>query len=91
MKYCGTCTTWAGNIYSSDARFCDTHGVELTPTIHCLCGTMEYHPRSGVKFCSSCGAAFTDTYLGRCMAAQLKEMVGAIAEKQAVLPQGLLD
>ena len=52
---------------------------------------MEYHPRSGVKFCSSCGAAFTDTYLGRCMAAQLKEMVGAIAEKQAVLPQGLLD
>ena len=84
MKYCAECTSWAGNIYQDGEQFCREHGTELTPEIQCLCGKATYHPRSGQKFCASCGEAFTPAYLGRCMATQLKGLVGAIAEKQAM-------
>ena len=94
MNYCAV-QTCSQEIWLTDAaKFCPQCGTEATPCIRCLCGGFEYNPRTPNqmgKFCSSCGKEFTETYLGQCMAVQLKGLVGAIAEKHAVIPQGVVD
>ena len=91
MRYCPNtvCDTYG----SGTGAFCPECGTELVPFIQCLCGKESFNPKqfpSGhrtllPKFCEGCGVALTDTYLGQCMAAHLKGLVGQIAEKYSTL------
>ena len=91
MRYCPN--DQCGCYGSGTGTFCPDCGTELVPFIRCRCGKEEFNPKqfpSGErsllpKFCEGCGTALTDAYLGQCMAAQLQDMVGAIAEKASTL------
>ena len=92
MRYCPktTCARQLGYI-DSEATFCADCGTEVIPYIACLCGKDSYTPKLPKTYCRSCGAQFTDAYLGQCMATQLKGIVKEITEQQAVIPGGFLD
>ena len=87
MKYCGNTECRQPVWSTTDSAFCQECGGELTPCIKCLCGKTEVNPRNPnsiehPNFCSSCGARFTEEYLGRCMNAQLGGMVQEIRNGQ---------
>lgn len=87
MKYCGSHACQSTMWYHDAEMFCRSCGKELTPEINCLCGYNSFNPKSNLPaFCSHCGAALTEAYLGQCMAAQLRGMVQEIAKKQAAFP-----
>ena len=87
MKYCPNPKCAKGDVWEADyLQQCSGCQTELTPCIRCLCGESTYNPRARghswcANFCAHCGHAWTEDYLGRCMAAQLKGMVREIAEK----------
>ena len=85
MRYCSN-PMCASRIWLAECAgsFCPECGQDMTPCIRCLCGKTYYNPRTPEfmpKFCPHCGKAFTEAYLGQCMAAQLKGLVGQITEK----------
>ena len=98
--YCANQDCRNGGGYGTVCKEC---GRELTPEIRCLCGERGFNPKrfpwqpAGERayllprFCEACGAELTEAYLGRCMAAQLKEMVKEIAAKQSAELTGFLD
>ena len=88
MRYCSNQTCEDKDVWINDNQdYCRGCGTELTPCIRCRCGRQEINPLakfgsySYPKFCSGCGVELTKTYLGECMSAQLKGMVGEISEK----------
>mgnify|MGYP001585284881 CR=1 FL=1 len=87
MRYCGNHDCRQARYFGEDEVYCSRCRQELTPCIQCLCLEEEFNPKNPteVKACPSCGERLTDTYLGQCMAAQLKQMVGTIAEKASAL------
>ena len=90
MRYCGNMACEENVWQTEKESYCRGCGTELTPCIRCRCWSeargyrAEYNPRFPLgKFCQSCGTEWTPDYLAACMAAQLKGMVGEIAQKQA--------